>query len=360
MNVNMGQAVGIEKGLQAVQGSSFELESTAKLIERSTLQPKILSAIVGAMVNAEYFTTDTFVFDEVTATDSLPAGKQYSGFGATVGKDRARTLRYAIPSFGIHGQVAPKDFANKRIPGTDELMTAGYVLNKINKKMADAWSMFHEQQLMHLLITDTNDAAGGPGIEYDFMEDITGTARVTANIQYSVGGTDHVQQIRAQKNLLVTEMMQSGEVVGDFICLCDTAFFENRLEDEQQEAVGRPLRTELDLLVQEVPGVSMDGTSFKVDNFKGARDGITYILLNSNIGGQEIPAGGALLLPANAKNFIRFGYAPAQDMDNVNKQAKARYGWTKQDPRNGISVWEESNFLAAMVNPRLMRRLGSD
>ena len=360
MKVNMGQAQGINKGLQPVQGSSFELESTASLIEKTTLQPRILSAIVGAMTFAEYFTTDTFVYDEVTSTDSLPAGKQYSGYGATVGKDKARTLRYEIPSFGIHGQVAPKDFANKRIPGTNELMTAAYVLNKINKKMADAWSMFHEQQLMHLLTTDTNDAAGGPGVEYDFMQDITGTARVTANITWTDNAIDHVQQIRAQKTLLVQAMMQAGTEVGEFVCLCDSAFFENRLESEQQEAVGRPLRTEFDLLVQEVPGKSMDGTAFKVDNFKGARDGIHYILLDSTIGGITIPASGALLLPVSNPNFIRIGYAPAQDMENVNKQAKERYGWTKQDPRNGVSVWEESNFLMAMVNPELMRRLGSN
>lgn len=340
-------------------GSSFELEDfTGDLIERRPVKPQLLSTILVGLEQTRYMDSNTFKYDAFDHTSVLPAGKQFTGIGDRVNKDKPKTYRWGIGSFGISGNVAVQDYANKRAPGTQsDVDTEAMHVMRMERKMADAWELFNEQQLVTLLTTDTNDSAGGPFDEYNFYTQIVGGSRPTASIAFSNSAIDQMEQIRAQKKLLKEEMIKSGEMADEFVCVCGGNFFGAALDIEKNESLGRPLKGAYDFASQEVTSGEIGSESFKVDNFKSELCGVTFIDYTADIGGVAIGADDAYLIPVRASNFILKAHAPAMTREYANTTALSAYAWVNVDDRNGITRWEESNFLMAMVNPRLMRKM---
>lgn len=361
INVEAGAALDVQKAI-GVQGSSFELESTMPLIERREVQPMLLTALLVGSTQVDYLTGDTFVYDEDTAGKALPNGKRYDEYGNRITKEKARTLRYGVPSFGISGNVAPKDWANKRKAGTtNEYMQESDVLVKVNAKLGSSWGLMMEKQLLTLVTTDTNSAEGGPFEEVNFYTDILTGTRSNDSVTFSNANIDQIDQLRTLKKKLMQEAQRAGEVQPKFVCLCSSGFFQKRLILERQEDTPRELRSTYDFVSQEVTSNAMTGTqSFEVDNFVGSQDGIHYIEYSASIDGVAIAANQAVLIPVQAENFIRVPYAPSQDRENANTVAQEQYGWQKVSSKQGVTIYEESNYLTAMVNPRLMRRLIAD
>lgn len=358
IDIQSGASEEIQKSLIGVQGSPYELESTLPLIERRPVKPQLMSAILAGNTNRDYFTGDTFVYDSTDYGVVIPTGKRYDAMGARVTKDKGVTYRWGIPSFGVSGNVMAKEWANKRKYGTtNEYMTEEDVLSQVNEKIGTGWDLQLEQQLIHLVVNDTNDVSGGPFIEWDFHHEILGSARTTQNITFTNANIDQAEQLRTQKKHLVQEMIKAGEQVQDFVCICGSNFFDAVYALERNEDHARELKSEYDFSSQEMTSDSIGTQSFKVDNFVHSRSGIRFVEYTASIGGQAIPSNQGFLMPVASSQFIRVGYAPAQDRDNANTVAQEKYGWT-QTNRTGITVYEESNFLTAMTNPRLMRRLG--
>lgn len=356
-NISAISTVELHKQLQQAQGSGFELETMAPLIERRQVQPQLLTALLTGVNQTETFNNDTFVYDEVEYTNALPAGKSYSGYGPDVETDKAGQYRWAIPSFGLAGNVQAKDWANRRQPGTTATPdTEARHLSLLNQKMGNAWDLFMEQQLIQLITTDTNDVSGGPFESYNFHNVIVGSARQTIDIDMDSTTVDPISALRDQRNFLRQEAIRAGEPAVSTVCVCGDNFFAQRLELEQQETLGRPLESTFDFQSQEVTSDTIGSETFEVDNFTGARDGVRYVRYSAQIGTSTIGNDDAYMIPVQADNFIRVGYAPAQDRDNANTDAQTMYGWTAEN-RMGINAWQESNYLTAMVNPRLLRKL---
>ena len=345
----------IEKGLGAVQGSAFELEETLELIKHRPVKPLILTALLTGIKQDNFLVTDTYVYDDETVTSALPTGKAYSDFGGRVAADKARQFRFGVPSFGISGNVSPKDYANRRKAGSNELQDEAYVLNKLNDKIGAAWDNFNEQQLLSLIINGTNNVLGGAYESYDFAQIITGTSRGSAsNVEFGASG-DPIAALRTHKKAIQTEMIKAGEVGAEIVCLCSSGFFEKRLAYERMTGVARELRSTYDFISEEVSGTVMPTDGYRVDNFVGAQDGIRYIEYAGSIGGVGIGTDEAFMFPVQAENFIKRAYAPAQTRSYVNTEAMSVYGWSNVDERKGVSLWEESNVLNALVNPKLIR-----
>lgn len=345
----------VTKAVMPVQGSDFALEDSTDLVERREVKPRLITALMDPVANTETFTTNTFVYDEINYGNALPSGKAFSGFGPRVQKDKPFKARWEIGSFGISGNVAPQDYINRRKAGSRDFLTEADVLNQVTDKMGDAWDLFKEQQYVHLITTDTNLVAGGPFEAYDFYAQIVGGSRSAASIDFSSGTTDVIKQIRAQKKLLEQEALRAGEPDVSVVCLCGGNFFDARLEEERKEDLARPLRSTVDLASMQVGSVS-DG-SFRFDNFTGSQDGVEYIQYTGDIGGVAIGADDAYMIPVRANNFIKIGYAPAQTREYANTEALEMYSWNNVSDRQGVTVWEESNYLTAMTNPRLMRKM---
>ena len=358
VQIESGAAEDIQKGLIGVQGSPYELESTLPLIERREVKPQLLTAILAGHNAVDHFTGDTFLYDSKDHGVALPSGKRYDAVGSRVTKDKGTQFRWGIPSFGISGSVMAKDWANKRKAGTtNTFLTEADVLAEVNGKIGTSWDLFKEQQLLSLINTDTNDVAGGPFDEFNFYTEILTGSRPTTNITFTNAAIDQAEQLRVAKKLLTQEMMRAGEPITEFVAVCGSDFFDAVHELERNEDSARPLKSTYDFDSQEMNSDVIGSQSFKVDNFVGSRSGIRFIEYTAEIGGVKIAADEARLIPVSSSNFIRVGYAPAQDRDYANTVAMESYGWSKAS-RTGLVVYEESNYLAAMTNPRLMVKLG--
>ena len=362
MNINMqsGTSAEIQKGLIGVQGSPYELESTLPLIERREVTPQLLSTILRGVNQKDHFVNDTFVYDSKDYGVALPAGKRYDGYGARVTKEKGVTFRFGIPSFGISGDVQAKDWANKRKLGsTSEFKTEAEVLGEVNAKIGKSWDLLAEQQLMGLITTDTSNVAGGPFESFNFYTEIIGGTRTVDNITFTNAAIDQAEQVRTIKKELAQEMLRSGDMGAEFVCVCGSNFFDAMYALELDSDNPRELRNEVDFASQEMTSDSIGTQTFKVDNFVASRSGVRFIEYTASIGGVSIGASDAYMVPVSSATFIRTGFAPAQDRENANTVAKEAYGWTSSN-RTGLVVYEESNYLTAMTNPRLMRKLGMD
>lgn len=339
-------------------GTSFELEDfTGDVIERRPSKPKFLSTLLVGLQQQRFMDSNTFKYDAFDHTSVLPSGIQASGFGARVNKDKADTYRWEIPYFGISGNVAIEDYANKRLPGTQATPDNAMAhMARMEKKMTDAWELFSEQQLIKLITTDSNDVAGGPSTSFNFYTEVVGGSRSTADITFSVATDDVFEQMRTQKKLLKEEMIRAGEVGDEFVCVCGGNFFQKALDREKNESLARPLKGSFDFASEEV-GTETISESFKVDNFLSENCGIRFVEYSIDIGGATIGADDAYLIPVRAENFILKAYAPALDSEYVNTTALPMYAWSNEHRREGITRWEQSNFLMAMTNPRLMRKM---
>jgi len=360
VQIEQGGAEEIQKGLIGVQGSPYELESTLPLIERREVKPQLLTTILGGLTAKDHFVNDTFVYDSKEHGVALPAGKRYEEYGGRVTKDKGVTFRWGIPSYGISGNVMAKDWANKRKLGTtNQFLSEADVLTEVNAKIGGSWDLFKEQQLLRLINTDTSDVAGGPFPTFDFHDLIVGGARGTTNITFTNAAIDQAEQLRVAKKKLVQEMIRAGESVGEFVAVCGSNFFDAVHALERNEESPRALKSTYDFNSQEMTASSIGTQSFVVDNFVGSRSGIRFIEYTADIAGVKIADNEARLIPVSSANFIRTGYAPAQDRENANTVARENYGWSKSH-RTGLVVYEESNYLTAMTNPRLMVKLGMD
>lgn len=353
--------VDVQKSLTTLNNAGFEvMDFSDTILTRKPLRPRLLSTLLAGFPQTDFFTTTTFVHDAEEEVNALPANKQYQEYGARTQKGKAMTYRWGIPSFGISANISPADWANKRIAGTDATLDseARHVL-VMEQRLANSWELFLEQQLLHLITTDSNDVGGGVGVSYNFWNEIVGSTPRT-HADFAIVPTaplEPMEVVRLEKKRLIEELMVSGEVVNEIVVICGSDFFQAALDEERNVALVRELRSSYDFASQEVTSDNLDGTSFPVDNFYSALAGVRFIEYSVGIGGIGLAPEMAYMLPVRAEKFIRKGYAPAQTRQYANTSAQAHYAWVTQDDRQGVTRWEESNVLMTMVNPRLLRTL---
>jgi hypothetical protein len=353
-------AISFDKALSQSSENSFELQDVTPLVARTQVQPKLLSALLGATSNAVFLETNVFKYDELQDSIQLPSGKRFDEYGSDLQKDKARQLLLEVGSFGLRSNVAPKDYANKRVPGTtDTLMDESYLVSKMNSKSAIAWNQLEELAMRELLVNDTNLTSGGPSPVYSYHQDLLGTARPVTSINIS-GTTDNVFQLFAhERDQLMQDLEKTFNSSGTVVCICGSTFFNNRLEVDIQEGLARDLKSSIDLASMAVPTSDFGSGSglFQYQWFDSI-DGIRYIRYEASIQGTRlIPADKGYLIPLGAETFIKKVYAPAQTRQFVNTTAQPMYGWSKEDDRNGVTMWTESNFLPVNVNPQLIREI---
>lgn len=361
---NIEGGVNLEKALARSSTDSFHLNDVTPIVEQKQVQPRLLTAMFGGTLNSEFLTTDSFEYDTLTHTAQLPEGKRYDELGARLQKDKAATKFFKVGSFGLSYNVAPKDYANRRIPNTNELMNEAYLVSQMNDKATAAWSMFDELALAQLLTADTNITRGSSAIEqYNFYTDIIGTSRPAAtDMDLGNNAIDHFQAFADELDLLETDVEKTMNSMTMPVVLCGKDFFQKRLSIEKQQgfqgaqSLSRDIGG-LDLASMGVPEQNFGGSSFNYQYFD-SHDGLRYIRYAASIAGSKLIADSdAYLVPVGAETFMKFVYAPAQTKQYVNTQAQSAYAWSVEDDRNGVSVWMEKNVLPTLVHPQLIRRL---
>lgn len=348
-----------DKALSPAQGSDFEMEDVSPLVARTEVAPGLLTALLGGTTNDVFLETNTIKYDELDDTAQLPDGKAFDAYGPDLQKDKARQLIYEVGSFGLRSNVAPKDYANKRTPGTTELMDEAYLLGRMNMKAEKSWAMFEELAFAQLLTLDTNITRGGPQPVYNYYTDILGGARPAKIVMNLAGAVDHFQLFAEQLDLLETDVEKTNNSMGTAVVICGKAFFNQRLTIEKQEGLARDMRGVLDLQTMGVP-VSNFGSGNGKFNYQwfDSFDGLRYIRYSASIlGAKMIGDDHAYLIPTGAETFLKRAYAPAQTRTYVNTTAQKRYAWSREHERNGVTMNQESNVLPINVNPQLIRAL---
>ena len=358
MNIEQS-GIEFDKALSPAQGNDFEMEDVSPLVENTEVAPGLLTALLGGTTNDVFLQTNTIKYDELTDTAQLPDGKAFDAYGPDIQKDKPRQLIYEVGSFGLRSNVHPKDYANKRIPGTQDLMDQAYLLARMNNKAEMAWTMFEELGFAQLLTLDTNITRGGPQPAYNFYTDITGGARPAKISMNLAGAVDHFQLFAEQLDLLETDVEKTMNSMGTPTVICGKNFFNQRLTIEKQEGLARDVRGPLDLQTMSVPTSNFgSGNGLFQYQWFDSFDGLRYIRYSASILGTKMIADDdAYLIPTGAETFMKRAYAPAQTTTYVNTTAQKRYAWAKESERNGQTMNQESNCLFMNVQPTLIRAL---
>ncbi len=358
----------IVKALARADGNAFEMENVTDAIERTQVQPKLLTALFGGSTNNIPLDTNTVKYDDIEGTLELPNAKRFDEFGKRVGKDLPRELIYSVGSFGITGNVSPGDVVNRRRPGSSELLTEPELVSRMMRKTERAWNLFTELSFAQLLTTDTNivQVSGETAVAplYNFYEDVTGSTRVAdfggdGKISMQLAADlDHWQLFSEQVDLLETDVEKAMNSMSSAVCICGKNFFNQRLEIEKQEGLAREVRGRLDMQTMAVPESTFGSGVFSYQNFTSTIDGITYIKYGANIlGNKMIADDDAYLVPVGVESFMKRAFAPAQTREYVNTQALEMYAWTETHDRKGTTVIQEQNVLPMNVNPQFIRQL---
>lgn len=361
LNIELSQITsgGLNKALEASFGSSFSMNDQTDVVERRPLRPGLLTTLMGGMVNSQYGYTHTFTYDETELGMALPGGKSYSEFGPDVQKHVARKRYFEIPSFGLTARVAPADWANRRQPGTTQLMTEEYLIAQMETKVQNAWDLLDELAFAQLLTTDTNITLGGPFESYNFYSDIVGTARPAPTFIDTSAANPEIA-LRAEVEALQEEVARAGDTMTGVIAITGSAAFNALYEIEQNVGLARPIVFGLDLAQQPIQTMSGGGntTTYQVQYFDSF-SGIRFVNYGASIlaGQRAIPTDQIYLIPVGARNLIRVAYAPALTRTYANTQALGMYTWTKTDERLGVVMATESNKLYSLINPRAIRVL---
>ncbi len=348
-----------DKALSPAQGNDFEMEDVTPLVERTEVAPGLLTALLGGLTNEVFLSTNTIKYDELDDTIQLPGGKAFDAYGVDLQKDKPRQLIYEVGSFGLRSNVAPKDYANKRIPGTQDLMDQAYLLGRMNVKAEKAWELFDELGFAQILTLDTNIVRGGPQPVYNFHTDIIGSSRPAKISMNLAGSVDHFQLFAEQLDLLETDVEKTMNSMGMPVVICGKDFFNTRLTIEKQEGLARDLKGPLDLQSMGVPTSNFGSGNGRFQyQWFDSFDGLRYIRYSASIVGTKMIADDdAYLIPTGAETFLKRAYAPAQTTTFVNTPALKRYAWAKENERNGQSMAQESNCLFMNAHPQLIRAL---
>lgn len=351
--------IDFDKALSVAQGADFQMEDVSPLVERTQVEPGLLTALLGGQTNDVFLTTNTVKYDEMTETVQLPGGKRFDEYGVDLSKDRPRQLIYEVGSFGLRSNVAPADYAGKRKPGTTDLMDEAYLLAQMSTKATKAWSMFEEIAFAQMLTLDTNIVRGGPQPVYNFHTDIIGSARPAKIVMNLAGNVDHHQLFSEQLDLLETDVEKTMNSMGMPIVICGKAFFNTRLTIEKQEGLSREVRGVLDMQTMSVPESSFGSGNGKFNyQWFDSFDGLRYIRYSASILGTKMIADNdAYMIPTGAQTFMKRVYAPAQTRTYINTTAQKFYAWSKENDRSGVTMSQESNVLMMNVSPQLVRHL---
>ena len=363
LKINEEQSLaGLDKALSTSLQNDFEMENLEfGLVERTESKPGLLTAMLGGEANSISLETNTVKYDELADSVQLPAGKTFEAYGPDLQKDKAKQKIYEIGSFGLRYNVAPKDYANKRQPGTQELMSEEYVIAQMLKKATKAWDLHKELMFAQMLTADTNYVAGGPQPSYNFYTDVYGGARPAAQNMNLAGAVDHFALFGDEYDKLQEEADKANSSMFMPVIVCGKNFYNARFEIEKQEGLAREVRGPLDLASMEVPRSNFGSGNGKFAyQYFDSHDGFRYIRYSASILGTKLIADeSAFIVPMGSEVLFKLVYAPAQDRDNVNTSAQSMYSWTTTKPRTGVHVAQESNHLLLNINPALIRPLVS-
>lgn len=344
-------------------GTGFELSNMVpEMTEyRGFLTPSLITNILNPTFTP--MMDNTFFYDESVTTAVMPNGKRYDDKGNIIGKDRPKQHRFGIPSSGLQYVVKNRDVKNKRIPGTQDMMTHEYLIAREQMKVMKAYDLYNEYNLAKVLMTDVMDPLDG-GAYFtppNYYTEIVGTPR-GADTLMNLAGTDlstYRSTIEDTKDAIVEEAARHGRTISGFVMLCGKDYFNGVRTLEENENLAREIRG-IDLIQEETPILSAGG--FENLRFLDGSDGVRYIKYSANVltGTKLIADDKAVLIPLGVQDFFYVGLAPTDnDPDLCTQEGRNMYMWSEKN-RQGYHFEVESNRLYGCKLPQLIARFDAD
>lgn len=345
-----------------VPGSSFELEQIVpEMTEyRGYMVPQLLTNLCNPSIVT--LTDDTFKYDSDTMTAALPEGKRYDDIGPTTLKDRPKQHLWQVPSTGIQFSVKNRDVKNKRIPGTNEMMSHEYLIAREQTRIARGYDLFNEFNFAKLLTADVMDNRDG-GLYYtspNFYTEIVGSPR-GADTLVNLAGTDlstYRSTIEDARDAIAEEAGRLGLTITGWTMVAGKDYFNGVRELEANENLAREIRG-IDLAQEGTQVLSVD--AFNNLRFLDGSDGVRYIRYGANIlTGQKLIADDKAILIPSVEGMFSMAFAPTDnDPDLCTQEARTMYTWTEKN-RRGYHFAFERNCLYINRYPQLIKRFDAD
>lgn len=344
-------------------GTGFELQNMVpEMTEyRGFLNPKTITNLLNPSFVP--MNDNTFFYDEMVSTAVMPNGKRYDDKGKIMGKDRPKQHRFGIPSSGLQYVVKNRDVKNKRIPGTQDMMTHEYLIAREQVKVMGAYDLYNEYNLAKVLTTDVMDPLDGGQFftPPNYYTDIVGTTRPAATLT-NLAGTDlstYRSLIEDKKDAITEEAARHNRSISGWVMICGKDYFNGVRTLEEQDNLAREIRG-IDL-IQEETQVLSDGTFANI-RFLDGSDGVRYIKYSASIltGEKLIADDKAYLVPTGVSDLFYVGLAPTDnDPELCTQEGRTMYMWSEQN-RQGYHFEVESNRLYGCKLPQLIGHFDAD
>lgn len=333
-------------------GYAFRMVDVVEADFQAINTPQLLTALMAPSVNTHM--SKSFIYDQVSEEGQILSGKSYSERGELFTKEQAKQLTFAIPSFGGTFSVLARDYAEKRIPGTNDLMDESYVLGKQLGKVDRAMDLLNELGMASLLVGDTNYVNGGPFTAYDYSNEIRGASRAAA-LTPDLDALDIIEWRTIVEDAIdktAEKLGKAGKSASGYVMVAGKNFFNKLYALEAQLGLPRDLKTGSDFASEGMPTITVG----EFANFRAFVDSANVMVVKytANIlGSALIGADDAYLVPVGVENMFSIELAPADTREAINKEAQAMYVWTDED-RRGVYYEVESNRLFFNRNPELI------
>jgi hypothetical protein len=295
------------------------------------------------LFNEESVAEHVVVFEEIDKDGALIVDK-VRGDRAVYNKDYARKLHsFSVPHFPYDDYISPQDVQGKRAYGSTDVETVEAVRARKMERIRQnhAWTL--EAARAQAITAGTVYAPNGT-VTQDWNTEF-GVTRLSVDFVLGTSTTDIIAKIEA--GIASIQDNANGATISGTVVLTSPEFFAKLIAHSKVVTAYQYYTSTQEPLRQRLGGNSIHREfMFGGTRFVEMRD--TYA------GTRLIPAQKAYMVPQGT-NAFRTYFSPANRFGLVNTLGEQVYMFESADTKGTkIEIESESNFVNALLNPRLV------
>lgn len=285
------------------------------------------------------------VFEEIIKDGALIVDR-VRGDRATYGKDATRKLHtFAVPHFPYDDAITPMDVQGKRAYGkASEVETLELVRTRKMERIRQnhAWTL--EVARAQAITAGTVYAPSGT-VSQDWNTEFSVT-RKTVDFTLGTGTVDIIAKI--EEGIAHIQDNAMGETVTGTVVLTSPEFFAKLISHAKVTNAYQYYTSTQEPLRQRLGGAQALHREF-------THGGTRFVEMRDTLAGQRlIPANKAFMIPTGTSIFKTY-FSPANRFGLVNTIGEQVYMFESNDGKGTkIEIETESNFVNALLNPRLV------
>jgi hypothetical protein len=285
------------------------------------------------------------VFEEIIKDGALIVDR-VRGDRATYGKDAQRKLHtFAVPHFPYDDAITPQDVQGKRAYGSaSEVETLEAVRARKMERIRQNHSWTLEVARAQAIVAGTVYAPSGT-VTQDWNAEF-GVTRLSVDFTLGTSTTNVLAKIEA--GIVQIQDNAMGETITGTVVLTSPEFFAKLIAHASVTTAYQYYTSTQEPLRQRLGGIGSLHREF-------THGGTRFVEMRDTLAGQRlIPANKAYMIPTGTSIFKTY-FSPANRFGLVNTLGEQIYMFETAAP-NGtkIEIETESNFVNALLNPRLV------